>query len=219
MRRIVAGVGALVAAVSLESAFASEVVHFKNGSQMAVLAHSVSEGMVHVVLGPESTIAFPADMVERIVSSSGEETFAHDGNAPSSVRNQRVAGDARSPVVDTRVGGRPMAHQVRGRWIGNELEGNPHVGRDPGSGLAVYRPFPTAENGMKNVALTGRLDMLDAPAKAGVNHAQEGPIGSRPFGKGYVAKLPEESGGKALKKSPMLIPREPDPVPPAPAGK
>jgi hypothetical protein len=176
---------------------AEEVVYFSNGTTMAILDHTVEEGMVHVRLGVDSSIAFPAASVDRI-TKAGKDVFVGSEIEGGAHKNKMVQGSTQtSPVLDTRVTGRPMSHQIRGRWIGNEVENNPHVVRDPRTGLAAYRPFPNNEHpGLAARQATGRLDMLNVPPPAGVakDPKNGGVVGARPFGRGYIAKMPQDTG-------------------------
>ena len=49
-----------------------EIVHFTNGTSMAVRSHTVEGGMVKVDLGKESYMAFPLVMVEKITKAGRE---------------------------------------------------------------------------------------------------------------------------------------------------
>ncbi len=193
MRRPTLGGGFLAALLAFSPALGSEIVHFKNGTTMAVLGHEVEGEMIHVQLAADSRIAFPAGMVERIVKA-GEEVFRSSGEA-TLFKNQMQEG-VPTPVIDTSVSGRPASHQIRGHWIGREEEGNPNVGRDGRSGLAVYKPWPDSDNPHKQArGLTGRLDMLDSPPANRTEGADPAaPGGARPFGRGYIAKMPEDTG-------------------------
>lgn len=174
---------------------AGEVVYFKNGSQMAILGHAVEDGMLHVQLGPESNIAFPVEVVERVVAGDNVTEFTEDGV----VTNKMVEGKE-TPVLDTRVGGRPLSHQIRGKWVGNQLAENPRVRRDPKSGLAAYLPFlDDSRPRVSGRQVVGRLDMLSGAAKSGENDDPTTPIGARPFGLGSVGKMPDEKSTGAKK--------------------
>jgi len=195
-------------------AVAEEIVHFANGTTMVIMDHRVEEGMVHVRLGVDSSIAFPADSVDRI-TKAGKEVFDGSALEPGAHKNKMVAGPANTtPVIDTRVSGRPMSHQIRGEWIGNEVRNNPHVVRDPKTGIAAYRPFPNNEHpGLAALQATGRLDMLNVPPPNGVaqDPANGGFVNARPFGKGYIAKMPHETGiRRPMLTTPTVRPEAPN---------
>lgn len=194
MRRSAYWIGLAVALLAFGPA-AAEVIHFTNGTTMAISGYTVEDGMVHVGLGPDSTMAFPQSMVERIVNGS-EEVYTSDGTAPE-ISNKMISGST-TPVIDTRVTGRPMSHQINGKWVGNTLEGNPRIQRDPSSGVAVYQPFgnPGTDSPKNDVRVTGRLDMLNskAPASLAKEAAAQGLHGAKAFGRGFIAKMPEDTG-------------------------
>jgi hypothetical protein len=223
MRHGVFWLGLALAVLLCGPVLAEEVVHFSNGTTMAILDHTVEEGMIHVRLGADSRIAFPADSVDRI-TKAGKDVFDGSGIEGGARKNKMVDGPANTtPVIDTRVSGRPMSHQIRGRWIGNEVKDNPHVVRDPKSGIAAWKPFPHSEHpGLAARQATGRLDMLNAGPPAGVaqDPANGGVIGARPFGKGYIAKMPQDTGiRRPLLTQPMLRPPAPkDDSPPQSSG-
>lgn len=85
------------------TAFADEIVHFTNGAEMTVRAHTVEKEkeMVRLDLGGNSFIAFPMAMVDKIVSA-GRDVFLNPVFHPS---NQAIAGAAGSVVADTSVRG------------------------------------------------------------------------------------------------------------------
>ncbi len=175
----------MTAFLAVLPAATGEIVHFKSGSTMAVIDHTVEDGMIRLVLGPESQIAFPIEMVERI-TIAGKEVFPSAGGDAA---NRRVPS---TPVVDTTVTGRPPSAYTRGQWIGNETPSNPRVSRDKVTGLAVYDP---AEGGARVV---GQLDMLTGKPPSGLQPdpvtGQRPPVvGARPFGRGYIGSLPGDT--------------------------
>lgn len=217
MRRPTLGAAFLAALLAFSPALGNEIVHFKNGTTMAVLGHEVEGEMIHVQLAPDSRIAFPAGMVERIVKA-GEEVFRSSGET-TTFKNQMQEGPP-TPVVDESVGGRPSSAQTRGHWIGREQEGHPNVARDGRSGLAVFKPWPNSDNPHKAArGLSGRLDMLDSQPANRTEGAEVGaPGGARPFGRGYIAKMPEDTGIVAPKLSALTkTPKNGKPSPPPPA--
>ena len=85
------------------AALAEEVVHFTNGAEMTVKAHSIEndKSMVKVDLGGNSFISFPMAMVDKIVNA-GRDVFLNPGFHPS---NQAIAGGSVNIVSDTTVRG------------------------------------------------------------------------------------------------------------------
>lgn len=85
------------------TAFADEVVHFTNGAEMPVRAHTVDKAnsMVKLDLGGNSFISFPMSMVEKIVNA-GQDVYLSPGFHPA---NQAIAGIPGSTVADTTVRG------------------------------------------------------------------------------------------------------------------
>jgi hypothetical protein len=70
----VALAGALLVAISA-AAQADDVVHFTNGTFMAVHSYRVDGDMIHVVLGSNAEMAFPSSLVEKI-ERSGRTLYA-----------------------------------------------------------------------------------------------------------------------------------------------
>jgi hypothetical protein len=123
-------------------------------------------------------------MVDRI-TNAGQDVFTSDGTGTA---NRMVEGRT-TPVVDLTVTSHAPSSVTRGKWIGNATPSNPHVSRDRTTGITVY---DAAEGGAK---VTGRLDILSGPPPAGLAPdpvtGQPPPVlGARPFGRGYIAKLP-----------------------------
>jgi hypothetical protein len=48
------------------AALADEIIHFENGTFLPIRSHTVKDGMVHVVLGSNASMAFPTSMIDRI---------------------------------------------------------------------------------------------------------------------------------------------------------
>ena len=60
------------ALASAAPVLADEIVHFTNGTFMPIRSHTIEEGMVRVVLGAESEMAFPVGLVEKIDANGRE---------------------------------------------------------------------------------------------------------------------------------------------------
>jgi hypothetical protein len=207
MRRKAIWIGLTALIFAAGPLLAQEVVYFTNGTTMPVMSHDVEDGMVHVALSPGSSMAFPMDQVDRIVKG-GEEVFNSSLMDASTIKNRMHAGARVTPVMDTRVSGRPMSHQINGEWSGNKLVGNPNVERTQG-GMAVYKPYAGTGQANESRSLTGRLDMLATRQPAGGASASNPnvPSAGRPFGMTTLAKMPGETGSaKPLLRRPTMKP-------------
>ena len=66
------GIVLILGLASAGTVLAEEVVHFTNGTFMPIRSHTIEDGMVRVVLGAESEMAFPIGLVEKIESNGRE---------------------------------------------------------------------------------------------------------------------------------------------------
>ena len=131
-------VALLAAAVVLTAgvAWAEEIVYFTNGTTMPIRAHEIRAEMIHVDLGGDSFMAFPASMVEKI-----EQAGSHVLLDPSSMGNQMVnSGQAANS------GSRPVRGTVPSRHgdsngSSESLKSQPVVETDEDMGIAVHRPY------------------------------------------------------------------------------
>lgn len=139
--------GALVAAPTL----AEEIVHFTNGTTMAIESHSIEDGAVRVHLGGEGYLAFPLEQIEKIETAEGEVPLPQPGANQMVNRPRTTAGI---------VHGTQPSRLRRGQWQSRTEEDE----RDPVSvdknGIAVYRPFgPNAAPNKRGIGLTGRREL------------------------------------------------------------
>lgn len=139
--------GALVAAPAL----AEEIVHFTNGTTMAIESHSIEDGNVRVNLGGQGFLAFPLEQIEKIETAQG------DAPLPRPNANQIVNRPKATAGVIS--GSRPSRVR-RGQYQTPTAEPD----RDPTSvdrnGLAVYRPFgKNAPPNKQGIGLTGRREL------------------------------------------------------------
>ncbi len=103
MMRKSPGRGFLVVAASafvFTASLADEIVHFTNGAEMTVRAHSIEndKSMVKLDLGGNSFIAFPMSMVDKIVSA-GQDVFLNPVFHPANQAVPGQPGAAANPVL------------------------------------------------------------------------------------------------------------------------
>jgi hypothetical protein len=126
-----------VVSVAVLPVAAEEILHFKSGSAMPVVSHTVKGDMVHVDLGDGALLAFPLANVDHI-EAAGEHINLRQGSVPvSSVMRVVPSG----PGSDDAGRGARAANSGRG----NELKEEPQQ-YDPAiqidsKGVAVYRPM------------------------------------------------------------------------------
>ncbi len=195
---VVACVGAVTPA-----ALADEVVHFTNGSEMAVRAHSVEKDMVRLDLGNNSFIAFPMSMVDKIVNS-GQDVFLNPTFHPS---NQAVGAVPGAP-------GAASASNAVPQGVGGE---NTTI---RGAGMSVGFN-PVANNrGAAGVALGEVSDQLPQNGKSDLSSLQTDVSRRRVFN----PAMPTQPGDfpqvimppQAKLPRSMTAPRIPAPQQPAP---
>jgi len=135
-------------------AFADEIIHFTNGSEMTVRSHSVENDkkMVKLDLGGNSFIAFPLSMVDKIVSA-GQDVFLNPVFHPS---NQAIAGGSGGAVADTSIRGtgdpagfvrRPNAKGIAGLMHGEAADalpvgsmGGPEIDHTVANSRRIFSP-------------------------------------------------------------------------------
>jgi hypothetical protein len=129
---------AVVGNLAVGIARADEVIHFKNGTYLAIRAHEVKGDMVYVTLAADAVMAFPMKMVDRI------EPATFDG-APGGAT--RAAGGTALPS-----GG------------GSDYQGLvPGYQRVPtaGSGeMAVGRPFAGSGDSREKITVVGEQSVV-----------------------------------------------------------
>jgi len=135
---------------------AEEVIHFTNGTSMAIRSHSVDDaGMIHADLGGDSFIAFPAYQVESI-GEAGASVRLEPSKPRSAAKSTRrmVAASSRDVGRSTAAKARPAERLAAHQRTGVDVA--PTVQRDK-NGLAVVRPDTTSKNPHKrSIAFTGR---------------------------------------------------------------
>lgn len=91
-------IAGLVIAVGLVvPALAEEIIYFKNGTTLPIRSHNVVDGMIHVDLGSDALMAFPADRVEKIVAA-GQNVYLDPSSRRANVSAPGHGGDVQ---VDT----------------------------------------------------------------------------------------------------------------------
>lgn len=160
MRPIKALLVLLVLAVALGSpVLAEQIIHFTNGDSMPIRSHEIKGDMIHVDLGGDGFIAFPASKVERIEEAgrdvlgsvpSGNQMTA-DPNGDFSVRGTRTRPVKRAPTVSD------------GRQINVEKDEN---------GVLGYRPYADSPHaGKRQLRVVGdrriRRAMNNGPGAEG----------------------------------------------------
>ena len=147
--------GMVVAVGVTVPSFADEVVHFTNGSTMAVRSHEVEEGTITVEIGKDSYMSFPMSLVERI-EKSGRAVFNADGTSNRMVDTPRNV---------SMTGIRPPRHRD-GVQRRQESDGDADVDPNPdlvttSGGLTAYRPEAKSGHKAKSeVRFTGNMAVL-----------------------------------------------------------
>jgi hypothetical protein len=78
------------------AALADEIIHFENGTHLPIRSHTVKDGMVHVVMGSNASMAFPTSMIDRIERGG---KLIYDPSV--AVTNQAVKGEDRPEIPGT----------------------------------------------------------------------------------------------------------------------
>ena len=97
-RHFMALTAPIVAFLAAGTALADDIVHFTNGTSMAVRSHRVEKEMIHVDLGANASMAFPLAMVEK-VERSGHAVFANPAFVPANQAVASASTSASSPVA------------------------------------------------------------------------------------------------------------------------
>lgn len=79
---VIAGSGAVLA---------EEIVHLTNGTTMAIRSHTIKDGMIHVDLGSNALMAFPAYMVEKI-EKAGKDVYVGPSYQRANIAASRIGG-------------------------------------------------------------------------------------------------------------------------------
>ena len=170
MRRVCGALIISAVAAWSSAALAEDVVHFTNGAEMTVRAHSIEKDMVKLDLGGSSFITFPVSMVDKIVRA-GQNVFLNPVYHPS---NQAVPVDPNSipqPLPDRTVrGGGPYA----GYRLGQSTTGTGlrlgEASNDPGEGMSYG-------NGRVTTISDERTQKFSTPQPRRFNPLAPQPIG------------------------------------------
>jgi hypothetical protein len=189
--RVVAVAIALVALPAL----AEEVIHFKNGSSLAIRGHKVTEGMIHVDMGDDAFIGFPMSVVERI-ESAGKDVYVPPSSEEGLKRNQMIEGATTS---DT-----PRRVTTSYKRINDSADRDYSQGRREESrvqvdenGMAYIPAFPGATGARGKMRITGR------DTGGAVNYDQSrGLIGTRRLGRSQILG---EEGADQTKRGVTLV--------------
>ncbi len=193
-------------------AMAEEIVHFTNGSTMAIRSHTVKDGMIHVDLGASNFMAFPWDRVERI-EKAGRDVYLKASYSRANVTVATPDGDQRFPVS--------AADQVsasqRARRAGGSAQPNP-VGnydsmptREGEYGIETGFPLSGHPNKkVRNLGVTGPA--LSAPGDPRMNGAQ------RRGSKWVMDGTTDPASATGRVKAERLTLRNPLPVQPVDTG-
>jgi hypothetical protein len=209
----------VVVALAAVTAWAGEVVHFRNGTFLEIRSHEVKDGMVRVTLGTDAVMAFPVSLVERI-ENNGKEVYPA---APRPSANKAVAArdDGAVSIDDAPPPGPPAPRRSTGGGRPAERtaapEGNPskeYVGlseggmaqplqrvdenKDPGVG----RPFPNSPSRRK-LTVVGDRSLVEQqghkvvmlPNGAVAEGRRPAPMTLRPVATSVPAPQGDSSGG------------------------
>jgi len=116
-------------------AMAEQIILFSNGTSMPIRSHKIQGEMIHVDLGNDGFIAFPASMVDRVVEAGKDVVIS-----PSSAGSNQVVGKVETdPTGSFPVQGqRPAKRQPRASAAATDDAAE--FGRDE-RGMEVHRPF------------------------------------------------------------------------------
>jgi hypothetical protein len=173
----------IMVSVAVSSAFAAEIVYFKNGTTLPVLSHSIEDDMIQVDLGGSSVMAFPLSMVERI--EDGGRNVLVEGD-PANRMVQRVGHVQDVTPEPDPVTGEVSPTMRRGKWLGDQSteQVRDDIETDPTTGLTVFRPLAgTGHPGKEGFKVTGTLAPLAVPPTG--SDQQPGKIGTQRLGSGY----------------------------------
>jgi hypothetical protein len=140
---------ALVAAPAL----AEEIIHFTNGTTMAVERYIIEEDTVRVSLGGQAVMEFPLEQIEKIETARGELRLDSLGASNQMIAAPRTQASAVTGTAPSRRRGdssiRPPDTVVDDNFM--------DVGR---GGVPVYRPFgKDAAANKRGIAVTGRREL------------------------------------------------------------
>lgn len=196
MRFIVLGLVLLVAGPAV---LADDIVHFTNGTFMKVQGYTVDGEMIKVVLGPNASMNFPKNLVEKI-ERAGRTVYPQGSSGPANVVAAGMAGGQVSG------GGQYIQtgeHQVPARF---------RKGAAPASteGAEAVDKEAAARSNPNEYQMGGRRGMLRALGRREI-----------PVGEALVEKDPAVPPAEAGKPRGFtsLAPRTiGNPVPPPPPG-
>ncbi len=140
-RRILVPLAALLVAAGL-AARAEEIVHFTNGTTMAVRSHRVEGSMIRVDLGANAVMAFPVGQVERI-TEAGQDVYLQPSQRQANVVLSGDDGAAAVPERYPVTGESTVPSRFRGRKGGGKdakavAAASPYY--DPGPGASAAGP-------------------------------------------------------------------------------
>lgn len=192
------GVVALIVVVlAAGAAFAGEIVHFTNGTSLPIKTHEVQDGMIHVDLGSNAVIAFPAAQVDRI-TRDGADVYLRDGGSPAnvSVPSPGGQGNARSQFVVSSppmTGAGDVPSSVRRRASGGGGDSLPYGWQARGGAadgeVGTMRPLPNHPNrAARRLSVTGNSRIWNETQMTGSSAAL-------PMTKNGQMRVP--GGGKA----------------------
>jgi len=173
------------------SAWAEEIVHFTNGTTMPIRAHEVRGEMIHVDLGGDSFMAFPASMVEKVEQAGGHVLLDPSANGNKMINDGRASNEGSRPARGTV----PSRYQD-GDDSDEELARHPNVEQDEERGVAVHRPHagsghPARDRGesvatMRHANAQGQYRGTKAMGSRNVIGTPVKPMGPYRSGRGQV---------------------------------
>jgi hypothetical protein len=168
-------------------AAAEEILHFENGTSMAVRSHEIKDGMIHVDLGSNGFMAFPEHLVESIdVAGKNVKLKAstNGGKAPK----------APTVIASGPLGGGTVVRQPEREFPkGINDEGMAGVEVDD-KGVATVRPFAGSNNPRKrDVRVSGSSAVYSAPPQTRRNG--NGLLGATRVGSKFQIGSSQRRGG------------------------
>jgi len=185
---------------------ANEILHMTNGTTMAIKSHEIHGTMIHVDLGSNAKIAFPAGQVEKI-TKAGKNVYVQP-----SLRGAKKGRSGSRIEIESKMDSR---HQQKG-WAPDKSKRKPYSGGDAagkaleklmeqqGGGAEIptgYRPFRDHPNkAVRGMTATGNVsayrDAMTRNGRRGASTTASGRTIIPPPGAGRGSSRPEVTGIK-----------------------
>lgn len=160
---------------------AEEILYFTNGTFMPIRSHKLDGEMIHVDMGENNFMAFPSQMVEKILDG-GKDVLLRPSTAAQSNQMLGYSGaDGSYPVFGTRPANRTSMGWQAEKGIETPENDAPKPMPADKHGMATSRPFGSAGGGRSKMAVTGNV-WGGKPA----TNREQGIVGTTRIGSKYV---------------------------------